>query len=89
MNTSTDIKLYRVIIKTTSSLRPGRGSTDWQDAVVYCGTSSVEAARIYHREAPSDSYNGYGNWARETVIEHAPMTEAIVDMEWTSMEVEG
>lgn len=61
--------IYRVTIRNTGSLQPGRGNTYWQTESVYCGASLEEARVAYLREVVSDHGAGYGNPVRETRIE--------------------
>jgi len=59
--------IYRVIVKTTSSLQP-RGNL-WQQKTVYCGLSLRDARIAYLRNEAEDFSGGFGNQARQTVIE--------------------
>lgn len=61
--------IYRVIVKTTGSLQPGRGTTTWERMVVYCGPSLRDARVAYLREEVADYGGSYGNRCRETLIE--------------------
>lgn len=61
--------IYRVTVKTTGSVQPGRGATFWDRSAVYCGTSLEDARIVFLRERVSDYWAGHGNRARETVIE--------------------
>jgi hypothetical protein len=56
--------LYRVIVRTTSSLQPG--PTYWQTEVLYCGYDEDEYRAAYHRSRPLDYFRGYGNRCRQT-----------------------
>jgi hypothetical protein len=60
--------VYRVIVKTTDSLRPRRGTTTWSQNVVYCGLSLRDARVAYLREVASDYNESFGP-ARVTKIE--------------------
>lgn len=60
------MRLYRIIVWTTSSLQPG-GGTYWEREVAYCGYDRAEALRVYHTNRPLDYGYGYGNRARKTV----------------------
>lgn len=61
--------IYRVTVKTTDSVQPGRGGTFWQSEAAYCGTSLEEARVVFLRETHRDYGGGYGDRARKTVIE--------------------
>lgn len=63
--------IYRVTVRTTNSMQPGQGQTFWQSDVVYCGNSLEEARVEFLRHKPTDHWAGYGNRARETVIEES------------------
>ena len=66
-------KLYRISVRSTSSLQPGGGSF-WTTAVLYCGYDRDEARREYHNSEPHDDNCSFGRPAREThcvVIEDA------------------
>jgi hypothetical protein len=74
--------IYRVRVKTTGSVQPGYGATDWQSEVLYCGTDRTEARTVYHRNAPTDFGGSHGNQARRTlfeVIEDAETEDAADD----------
>lgn len=61
--------IYRVTVRVTGSLQPGRGSTFWDRTTVYCGTS-LEEARVQYLASINDDYGGsFGNRCRETLIE--------------------
>lgn len=60
-------KLYRVTVKTTNSVQPG--TTFWQTEMIYCGDDRDDARVAYHSESVTDYWRGYGNAARETVVE--------------------
>ena len=59
--------IYRVRACTTSSLQPGE--TFWRSDVLYTGTDRDRALVAYYASEPQDVYQGYGNGARETLIE--------------------
>lgn len=61
--------IYRVTIRTTASDQPRGCGASWATKVAYCGTSLTEARIAYLREEPMDYWRGYGNAARETLIE--------------------
>jgi len=61
--------IYRVIVKTTSSVQPGRGGTDWQTQVLYVGVDRLQARIVYFKSAPEDFGGSHGNRARVTVLE--------------------
>jgi hypothetical protein len=61
--------IYRVVVRTTNSVQPGNGGTFWNRQVAYCGPSLRDARVAYLREEASDFGGGYGNRARETLIE--------------------
>ena len=71
--------IYRVTVKTTGSVMPS--GTFWQREVVYCGTDLEEARVEYLKSRPSDYWCGYGNRARETVIEQFDSTPEEIDTE--------
>ena len=61
--------LYRVAAKSTGSVQPGSGGTDWSHTVLYCGYDRAEALRTY-REGEMGDYGGsHGNPARFTYVE--------------------
>lgn len=60
--------IYRVTVKTTSSVQPGSG-TFWQREVAYCGTSLEDARIEFLKSQPADYWYGYGNRCRTTEIE--------------------
>jgi hypothetical protein len=64
-----DNKIYRVTVKSTNSIQPSGGDTYWQRRIVYCGTDLTEARTEFLRNESLDCFAGYGNHARETVIE--------------------
>lgn len=59
------MKLYRVLVKSTTSLQPCE--TYWKKEVLYCGYDKLEAVRIYHNSTPNDYSGSYGNPARRTM----------------------
>lgn len=63
--------LYRITVKTTGSLQPGRGQTFWSKEVVYCGYDRDEAVMAYRANETADhgGTGSYGNRCRETVAE--------------------
>lgn len=61
--------IYRVIVRTTGSKQPGKGSTHWSREVAYCGPSLRDARVAYLREEAQDYGGSYGNRCRETLIE--------------------
>lgn len=72
--------LYRVTVRTTSSLQPDSSTTYWSREVLYCGVSRDEARAAYHCSTPRDFSAGYGNKARETVM--AVIRDAETDDFW-------
>lgn len=73
--------IYRVTIRTTGSVQPGRGATFWQSEVIHCGTDLEEARVAYLRSRPEDYGGSYGNKARETVIEQFESEPEEIDSE--------
>ena len=63
----TEQTIYRVTVRTTNSVQPI--STFWTREVLYCGTDRTEARIAYHASEPEDFGYGYGNPARETLLE--------------------
>lgn len=61
--------IYRVTIKTTGSIQPGRGQTFWNREVLYCGSSLEDARIAYLRSLATDHGGSPGNRCRETEIE--------------------
>lgn len=61
--------IYRVRVRTTNSLQPGRSGTHWTQDVLYCGPSVRDARVAYLRSEPNDFGGSYGNSTRETIIE--------------------
>lgn len=79
--------IYRVTIKRTSSLQPGRDDNSyWQSEVIYCG-NDLEEARIEYLKAPNyEHFCGYGNRCCRVELEQfESMPEDIEDL--TSVEV--
>lgn len=70
--------IYRVVVRTTSSLQPGR-DTCWQQSVAYCGPSLRDARIAYLREMANDYCGSYGNRARDTLIEQYDAEPAEID----------
>jgi len=60
-------KMYRVSVRSTSSLQPTESF--WDTEVLYCGYDRDEARREYHRSEPQDANRSFGNPARETRLE--------------------
>lgn len=62
--------IYRVTIKRTNSLQPGRDDNSyWLSEVVYCG-NDLEKARIEYLKAPNyEHFYGFGNSACRVIIE--------------------
>lgn len=61
--------IYRVTVKTTSSVQPGKSGTFWNRETTYCGTS-LEDARVEYLRSLNEDYGGsFGNRCRETIIE--------------------
>lgn len=71
--------LYRVIVRQTSSLQPGSGSTFWNDTCFYCGYDRAEARRVYWEQATGDSFTGFGSAARRTKLQEIEECESIED----------
>lgn len=61
--------LYRVVIFTSGSEQPGRGTTFYDKDVKYCGYDVDEALRVKCENAPLDYWCGYGNRARHTKLQ--------------------
>lgn len=59
--------IYRVIVRTTSSLQPV--GTFWQEEVLYCGTDKEDALVALYGSEPEDFGAGYGNHSRRTEME--------------------
>jgi len=60
--------LYRVCIKSTSSLQPD--SSFWKKRVLYCGYDREEAKRVYYENEPEDTqYQNYGSSFRQTLFQ--------------------
>jgi hypothetical protein len=68
-------KLYRVIAKTTDSLRPSRDYNVFETTVLYCGFDRDEALVAYHKSTPLDYSYGYGNRYRKTVAKSRVIPE--------------
>lgn len=71
--------IYRVVVRTTGSMQPGSGGTFWNRQVAYCGPSLRDARVAYLREEASDYGGGYGNRARETLIEKFDAEPGAID----------
>lgn len=70
--------IYRVYTRKTGSLQPC--GTFWRRTVLYCGTDLEDARIEYLRNEAEDYGGGYGNTARETIIEqHESEPEEIFD----------
>lgn len=82
-----DEYIYRVVVRTTGSLQPGKGATYWDRDVVYCGPSLQEARIAYLREEAGDFGGGFGNRYRETLIEKYDAEPVEID-DLTAKEVE-
>lgn len=82
--------IYRVRVRTTNSVQPGSGGTFWNSQVAYCGPSLRDARVAYLREEAGDYGGGYGNRARETLIEQFDAEpDEIDDMTATTVEEGG
>ena len=61
--------IFRVSLKTTESLQPGRDNS-WHISVLYCGTNLEEARIAYLASEICDVGGNYGSRARYTLIEY-------------------
>lgn len=78
--------LFRVVVRTTASLQPGDGH--WESKVAYCGYDWLEAARVFHVQAPRDYSGGYGGRCRRTLCEQTEVPDEPADPEnarWVSV----
>lgn len=82
-------QIYRVRVRTTGSLQPGRSGTFWNQEVIYCGSDLTDARIAFLKSEPEDFHGGYGSRCRETIIESLKSEpEEIDDTETAEVEIE-